>query len=340
MLPTEFKGFILTRRWRDVAAGTEIEYWLATDVGPMKIVLSSQTSVAFVEAKHRASVEAHLAAMPGTEVRELELKTFHQAPVVGVYAKHFRQLGQLARALRAQSVALLEADVRPHDRFLMERFITAGVLVEGGRVDRFTIVDCKLKPAPDFRPVLKVVSLDIETSQDEELYSIALDGTVDRAVFMLGEPPCEPDKPLDFLLVYCPTRRAMLEKLHEWFERNDPDVIIGWSVIQFDLRVLQKAADACGAQLCLGRERRPIDWRTHPGKQGYLFAAVPGRVVIDGIEALKAASRSFPSFSLETVSQELLGEGKAIGDEYDKYFAETHAKAKKYTEWAKNRPPM
>jgi tripartite-type tricarboxylate transporter receptor subunit TctC len=29
-----------------------------------------------------------------------------------------------------------------------------------------------------------------------------------------------------------------------------------------------------------------------------------------------------------------------VGEEYDKYFAETHAKAKKYTEWAKNRPPM
>jgi tripartite-type tricarboxylate transporter receptor subunit TctC len=27
-----------------------------------------------------------------------------------------------------------------------------------------------------------------------------------------------------------------------------------------------------------------------------------------------------------------------VGDEYAKYFAETHAKAKKYTEWAKNRP--
>ena len=27
-----------------------------------------------------------------------------------------------------------------------------------------------------------------------------------------------------------------------------------------------------------------------------------------------------------------------IGEEYEKYFAETHAKAKKYTEWAKNRP--
>jgi DNA polymerase-2 len=41
-------------------------------------------------------------------------------------------------------------------------------------------------------------------------------------------------------------------------------------------------------------------------------------VVIDGIEALKAASKSFASFSLEAVSQALLGEGKAIGDEYDK----------------------
>ncbi|MDM0109362.1 DNA polymerase II [Variovorax sp. J22R24] len=314
----ELKGFILTRRWRDVAAGTEIEYWLATDAGPMKVVLSSQTSVAFVETKHRASVEAHLAALPGLEVRELDLKTFRQEPVVGVYAKHFRPLGRLARALQAQGIALLEADVRPPERYLMERFITAGVRVEGGRAEGATLLDCKLKPAPHFRPALKVVSLDIETSPDEELYSIALDGTADRVVLMLGEPPFEPEEPLDFSLVYCPSRTAMLEQLIDWFARNDPDVIIGWSVIQFDLRVLQKAADACGTQLLLGRERGAIDWRTHPGKQGYLFAAVPGRVVIDGIDALKAASWSFPSFSLEAVSQALLGEGKAIGDAYDK----------------------
>jgi DNA polymerase-2 len=315
---TELKGFILTRHWRDAPAGTEIEYWLATDAGPVKVVLTSQTSVAFVATRHRAAVEVHLAAMPGVEVRELELKTFHQEPVVGVYAKHFRPLGRLARALQAQGIPLLEADVRPHDRYLMERFITAGVLVEGGRADRSAIVDCKLKPAPEFRPVLKVVSLDIETSQHEALYSIALDGTQERVVFMLGEPSSGSGGAMDFSLIYCPSRKAMLEKLNDWFERNDPDVIIGWNVIQFDLRVLQKTANECGTQLLLGRERRPIEWRTHPGKQGYLFAPMPGRVVIDGIDALKAAVWSFPSFSLETVSQTLLGEGKAIGDEYDK----------------------
>ena len=326
MASTELKGFILTRHWRDAPAGTELEYWLATDAGPVKVVLTSQTSVAFVAARHRAAVEVQLAAaMPGIQLRELALKTFQQEPVLGVYAQHFRQLGRLARALQPQGIPLLEADVRPHDRHLMERFITAGVLVEGGRADRATIVDGKLKPAPEFRPRLKVVSLDIETSQHEALYSIALDGMQERVVFMLGEPPAEPsespfgpDEPLDFSLVYCPTRKAMLEKLNDWFERNDPDVLIGWNVIQFDLRVPQKTADDCGAQLLLGRERRPIEWRTHPGKQGYLFAPTPGRVIIDGIDALKAAMWSFPSFSLETVSQTLLGEGKAIGDEYDK----------------------
>ncbi|WP_454907879.1 DNA polymerase II [Variovorax gossypii] len=320
MASTGLQGFILTRHWRDTPGGTEIEYWLATDAGPRKVVLSSQTSVAFVETRHRAAVEAQLAALPGLQLRELELKTFDQKPVFGVYAKHFRQLGRLARALQAQGVPVLEADVRPHDRYLMERFITAGVLVEEGRADRATIYDGRLKPAPGFRPVLKMVSLDIETSQDEALYSIALDGPQHRVVFMLGEPPPQQQsgEPMDFALVYCPTRKAMLEKFNDWLERNDPDVVIGWNVIQFDLRVLQKTANDCGTQLLLGRERRPIDWRTHPGKQGYLFAPTPGRVVIDGIDALKAAMWSFPSFSLETVSQALLGEGKAIGDEYDK----------------------
>jgi len=110
----------------------------------------------------------------------------------------------------------------------------------------------------------------------------------------------------------------MIERLNDWFETHDPDVIIGWNVIQFDLRVLQKTADDCGRQLLLGRDRQPFAWRTHPGRPGYLFAPTPGRIVIDGIDALKAAVWSFPSFSLETVSQALLGEGKAIGDAYDK----------------------
>ncbi len=51
-------------------------------------------------------------------------------------------------------------------------------------------------------------------------------------------------------------------------------------------------------------------------------------MIIDGIEALRSATWSFPSFSLEYVAQELLGEGKAIDNPYqrmaeiDRRFAE------------------
>lgn len=318
MLTQQLQGFILTRNWRDTAAGTEVEYWLATQAGPLKVLLTGQTSVAFVEARHKAVVQAQLFSMPDVTLRELGLKSFQQEPVLGVYSKKFRQLGRLARALQRQGVALLEADVRPHERYLMERFITASVTIQGGRLENSVCVDCKLLPAPDYRPHLKVVSLDIETSQHQELYSIALDGMAERVVFMLGEQPCEPVESTNFALRYYSSRKAMIESLNEWFERNDPDVIIGWNVVQFDLRVLQKTADDAQTPLLLGRERQPIAWRTHPGKQEYLFAPMPGRVVIDGIEALRAAIWSFPSFSLENVSQQLLGEGKDIGDEYDK----------------------
>ena len=58
------------------------------------------------------------------------------------------------------------------------------------------------------------------------------------------------------------------------------------------------------------------------------FAAAAGRLIIDGIEALRSATWSFPSFSLENVARTLLGEGKAIDnpyqrmDEIDRMFAE------------------
>lgn len=318
MASDALQGFILTRHWRDAPGGTQIDYWLATPAGPRKLVLTAQTSVAFVPARHRSAVEALLPGMPGLELRELALKTFGQEPVLGVYARQFRQLGKLARALQAQQIALHEADVRPHERYLMERFIFAGVLVEGGQQVGATIFDGRLRPAPAYRPQLKLVSLDIETSATEDLYSIALDSADDRVVFMLGAAPAQPAEPADFRLVYCAQRSEMLEHLNAWFVQHDPDAIVGWSVVQFDLRVLQKTADACGVPLLLGRERQPIAWRSHPGKQGYLFAPMPGRVVIDGIEALRAAMWSFPSFSLESVSQVLLGEGKEIGDAYDK----------------------
>ena len=110
LAPTELRGFILTRNWRDLPDGTEIEYWLATDEGPKKVLLTRQSSVAFLPAQHRAAAQTSLASLQGLEVKELDLKTLDQQPVLGVYARRFRDLGKLARALQPLGIPLYEAD--------------------------------------------------------------------------------------------------------------------------------------------------------------------------------------------------------------------------------------
>lgn len=43
--------FLLTRHWRDTPIGTEVEFWLETDAGQLR--LPPQTSVAFIPAEQR-----------------------------------------------------------------------------------------------------------------------------------------------------------------------------------------------------------------------------------------------------------------------------------------------
>ncbi len=319
MAPSQ-QGFLLTRHWRDTPAGTEVDFWLATDAGPRRVRLPPQTSVAFIPAEQREQAEAVLQGERGYELRPLALCDFHQRPVLGMYCTQYRVLLKLEKRLREHGVDVYEADVRPPERYLMERFITAPVVFGGDDGAGF------LKPAPGYRPQLKLASLDIETTAYGDLYSIAIEGCGQRQVYMLG-PPNGGDDALDFDLEYCTSRAQLLERLNQWLARHDPDAIIGWNVIQFDLRVLNKHAEKYGIPLRLGRDGSAMEWREHGGKK-HFFAAAAGRLLIDGIEALKSATWSFSSFSLEHVAQTLLGEGKAIDNPYqrmaeiDRRFAE------------------
>jgi DNA polymerase-2 len=328
------QGFVLTRHWRDTPAGTEVEFWLATDNGPRRIRLPYQPSVAFIPEQQREQAERLLLDEKNVELRSLALLDFEHRPVLGVYCQQHGQLMRLETALRKAGVEMFEADVRPPERYMMERFITAPVTFGGNPTADDLLLDAQMKPHSDYRPALKLVSLDIETTAQGELYSIALEGCGERQVYMLG-PPNGDDSEVDFQLEYCDTRTLLLKKLNEWFERFDPDAIIGWNVVQFDLRVLHEHARRLGVPLKLGRGGEEMQWREH-GSRNHYFAAAAGRLIIDGIESLRSATWSFPSFSLENVAQTLLGEGKAIStpyqrmDEINRMFAEDKPALAKY----------
>ncbi|MFV9064550.1 DNA polymerase II [Serratia fonticola] len=321
------QGFLLTRHWRDTPAGTEVEFWLATDSGPKRLRLAPQTSVAFIPAEQRQRAELLLREERHVELKPLPLQDFHSRPVMGLYCRQHRQLIKLEKLLKEGGVNVFEADIRPPERYLMERFITAPVWFNGQPDGHGLWLNAQMKPAPDYRPTLKLVSLDIETTAHGELYSIALEGCGQRQVYMLG-PANGGTEALDFELEYCNSRPQLLERLNQWLEQHDPDAIIGWNLVQFDLRVLQKHAERYQIPLRFGRGGNLLEWREHGFKQNHFFASASGRLIIDGIEALKSATWNFPSFSLEYVAQTLLGEGKSIDNPYqrmaeiDRRFAE------------------
>jgi DNA polymerase-2 len=334
MSETARQGFLLTRHWRDAGnhgddgiGGVEVELWLATDDGPCRLRLAAAEAVAFVPAEQEAAVRSLLQRERGVELRPLALCDFRGRPVLGLYCRHYRHLLRLEKRLREHGIDVYEADIRPPERYLMERFITAPVAFTGTPApgDPALLLAAHMKPAPGYRPRLRTVSLDIETTMQGELRSIGLEGCGQRQVYMLGPPNGNPTG-LDFELEYCDTRLALLEKLEAWMTRHDPDAIIGWSVIGFDLRVLHEHAERLRHPLRIGRGGTSMEWRTNSKagtdrrteRDARYFAGLPGRLVIDGIEALRSATWSFPSFSLEHVAQSLLGEGKAIDHPYDR----------------------
>jgi DNA polymerase-2 len=306
-------GFLLTRNWRDTAAGIELEFWFAGDGGPLQVFISGERSVFFLPTAQLSRARTLLQDVRGWNPAPVALRDFSLQPVTGLYFDSYRQARRSADELRRHGLEPLEADINPADRFLMERFITGGAALRGAVTSRgsYLRLDNPALAAIDYRPPLKVVSFDIETAmQGLQLYSIAVHGWCGdaqvRRVFMLGEGADQ-----DYVTC-CPDQGAVLALFLAWIADYDPDVLIGWNVVNFDAWYLQRVAQAIGTRLQLGRNSSAVYWRELDEEGERRTAQLPGRVLLDGIELLRAAFYRFESFSLENVSRQLLGTGKLL----------------------------
>ncbi len=301
---TTAQGFLLSRHWRDLEQGIELRYWASSSLGPLLIRFTKQRAVCFCPRDHQVS-DSKLA-----QRKPLTLRDLRGHPVDALYFDSQRAV----QSLQQGDCNLLESDIKHCDRYLMERFINAGFTATGqlARHGRYCeMVDPKLE-AIEFDPELSYASLDIETNgNDGSLYSIAISSAQTSIVFMLGEQT-DSQHP-DYSVRYFPVVTDLLRAFLSWFQQLDPDLIIGWNVIGFDLAVLEKQCQRLNIPFRLGRNKEaatvlPRDQQT----MGPARARVPGRAVLDGIELLRAGFWSFESFSLDNVASELLGKRKTI----------------------------
>ncbi|MFT7219250.1 MAG: DNA polymerase-2 [Candidatus Azotimanducaceae bacterium] len=318
VIPNQISGLILSRQWHDGPAGQSLVYWLSSDEGPLRVEMTGQESVFFIAASDLEWATKVLNGQVRFRQASVSLKCFASGmPAVACYFRNQRDLGIARSVLSQNQIVAFESDVRPSDRFLMERFIQGAMEIEGSgtRKDRYLSFENARIRAVDYQPSLKVVSLDIETSISRKIViSIAIAGEAIEQVFMLARSTSESTTSSLPFVETVATEKALIERFIDWFDECDPDVVIGWSVVGFDLKYLQDRCDNLGIRFALGRDRAEIKWRQVDRGQSRSYAVVPGRVVLDGIELLRTATYNFESFSLEHVSRELLGRGKLVLD--------------------------
>src|SRR5271157_1970576 len=86
-------------------------------------------------------------------------------------------------------------------------------------------------------PALSVLSFDIETNaESSEILSIACSGKQD-VVYIQGSGSDIPPGS------FCRSEKELLLRFFDHLKSEDPDVCIGWNVVEFDLRVIQERCE-------------------------------------------------------------------------------------------------
>lgn len=302
-------AFLLSREWRDTDDGVEVVLWARAAESPLRVRLSRQEAVMFVP----RDVVTHA----GRRVAR-PLTMFDGRPVDALYFRSQRALVDERTRLREVGDTTLESDVKPSDRFVMERFVTAGLSVEGPAREQRGVLffDNPRIKAADVKADLTLLALDIETDGlGGSLLSAALASAGRERVFVRGEPPAGWTAREG--VVFARDERALLQELFAEIVAIDPDVLCGWNVTEFDLTVLDARARALGVPFAIGRAGERA--RVLPGgpSKSVSIAKVPGRVVLDGIATLKSATYAFERYTLGYVADELLGRGKKIASGAD-----------------------
>ncbi|MBI9101018.1 MAG: DNA polymerase II [Spirochaetales bacterium] len=282
---------------------------------------------------------ANIPELRGMTRRQVGLVDFNGKALDGLYFSSVSAFREGAKGLRERGVNILESDVQPDERFLMEHFIFRGLSfsyssisdsskVQKGNYQPFPVYKLERIEPADYSPEFRILSFDIETGQDGSLYCCGFHlsgrGGENMVCFMFdpavntseggGENTAHSDMALpsgdSFTYISVPTEKELLIQTLKYISDSDPDIIIGWNVIGFDFTFMENKCRQFNLPFSIGRRGQAA--KIYKKRSGLFSAEAFGRLVIDGPVNLRGGFHSFEDYRLETVARELLGEGKAI----------------------------
>ncbi|OVE77975.1 hypothetical protein BVX99_01220 [bacterium F16] len=255
----------------------------------------------------------------GITIEPCRLTCMDGGSVVAVSSPNSRDLHLFHDALRKRNLRTYEGDLSHYRRYLMTHNICGSLTISGrwkpgDRVDRIYV-----RPTighADCIPVLSTLSIDIETDMDGEdvvrITAIALVGeTRSRAaveeIHLIGKSdPADPPS-----IVAHPSEASLMMAVFSRINTIDPDIITGWNVIDFDIKVMQERAKVWTIPFDIGRSGDEA-WYQGGDGWGQSRVNINGRVVLDAMHLVRAGGNKYDDYSLNTVATAVLGKGKTI----------------------------
>ncbi len=308
------KGFIVYGDYDIIDGHLHIKLFGRLENGQSFVTLNRVPSYLFIREKDLKKANKILQKY---KTEKTELKTFQEEEVIRVLSANNTELNKLTHALHSSEINTFEADIKPYYRFIIDNNILGSLDIEGDyivaeRVDRF-YHEPRITPAST-RPELKVVSIDLESSEKGDLFCIGIYSNNYKKNFMVTDKKLENTVP-------CKNEADCLEKFKAEIIKLDPDIITGWNIIEFDLVYLQDLYRKHKIPLDLGRTNTNIRIKIEENYFKPSKVDIPGRQVLDAMymirdpfiqEAPSIKNAKFESYTLENVSQVILGTGKLL----------------------------
>jgi DNA polymerase-2 len=314
-------GFILHAAERTRAGRTEVHLVGRLTGGGTFAVVERRWSPFFFVRQADETQARPAASAAGAHVLPSDRRTMDGGQLLRVESLTTAASQRLRDALHRAGLRTYEGDIRLPTQLLIGGGIHGAVSIDGpwrpGRRVSRIYENPRLAPA-ELEPRLSIMSLDIETSAHADLvYAVAL-VHADPAAAAATEEVLFNGTGADAARCFA-SERELLAALRARIVELDPDIITGWNVVDFDIRVLSRRFAALGVPFDIGRSDAGASFLDRDDGDGVTRwrrskAIVPGRQVLDGMWLVRAAGMGLEDYRLETAAQSVLGRGKRIDE--------------------------
>jgi len=311
----KIRGFIVDSDYTNLDGHTYVQLFGRLENGQSFAVLNKFNPYFFILEKDRNKIKK----IDGDfKIEDSKLTNFSGEKVCKIVFSNQEELNKFSKELHEEEISTFEADIRPHIRFVIDNNLKSGIEIDGEhesseRVDRI-YREADILPCV-FTPKLKVLSIDIESSGDgKKLFCIGMYSEKYKKSFLIGKSNVDD-------VILCENEEECLIRFKEEIVKFDPDIITGWNLIDFDLNYLNGLFKKYKIPFDIGRTNDNLKLKIESNFFKSSSANVIGRQVLDGLdfiqdpfikEAPSIKSAKFESYTLENVSQQILGRGKSI----------------------------